>query len=259
MPQLNVDPKEVEPQAVEAFRSTLANLRTLYFYHEMTDGRMMLPEIDPEGDEFIGPGEPDASRDRMRFNRGLPLESPLEAFTLVGPDPRAGIRDDLRLVGVRFDPRLSLWAWREVERAFGIVRPVRDGPGAQQLDSRFLFTCPIHEGVAHKALMTRAILTCARAKEYLGAEERWWDYVFTKGACRDVPNPDSPERKTNVLPAFGFWLLDTRAVGEMPEHADWSGWGAGPQRQDWAERRDLELDATKHWPQLGVFHLAPGC
>ena len=222
-----LDPQLVAPQALEAFKSTLVNLETLFFYHRATSqARLLTSEL---------------STDRIRYNRGIPLESPAEGFTLVGADPRP-IKDDLRLTCVGIDPRASLWLWQEMERNFGIVRS-----GGKTLDSRFLLTSQ------RLSSTDPGIVTCSGAKRYLEYEESFWNGLFTKGLFRSIPNPDTPEQVKTAQPAFGFWLLELDAFGEMPEQAGPFGFGM-PYR--WDMKMDVDLSATKHWPQLGVFHLA---
>jgi hypothetical protein len=137
-----------------------------------------------------------------------------------------------------------------MERIFDIVRPE-----GKRMDSRFLITWPTWRSAP-------AITSCLKANEYLKTEQKRWDREFTDDVFRGVNNPDAEglERFKNAQHVFEFWLFDTHAFGEMPENAvAWELQNTPPPMpwHRWKFKMDIELDVTKYWPQLGVFHLTP--
>ncbi|CAK7217898.1 hypothetical protein SCUCBS95973_003303 [Sporothrix curviconia] len=112
--QLPHDPSLVAPQALDASTPTLVNLQTLYFYIRADNAaRIMATEL---------------IADRIRYNRGVPIEACFsEDIVFLGNDPRR-IEHDLRLVCVGDDPRASLWVWQEMLRSFGIGEVAPDTP-----------------------------------------------------------------------------------------------------------------------------------
>lgn len=172
----------------------------------------------------------------VRHNRSFPITANVEAFDLVGTDPRP-IEADLDKVALGWDPRSMPCLWQQMERNFEISRK----PGTTEFV--YHITAALFGG--DSVVCSRADAVNLLQREHDGWRSGWGKgSFFEKHGYKD---PDTPEKLINApIPAFGFWVLPLDALGEVPkgEFKDITRW-------------DMKMVANleKHRPQLGVFRL----
>lgn len=227
------DPSSSSPTAVSAFAATLTNLRRVIFRQVvLADTGYLFTSLDLT---------------EKRYNRSLPINSLVEAFDLVETDPRP-IDPDLYNLFVGWDPRATLYLWREMERNFQIQR-------RRSVKLQYLITTPRYSEAGWTNISTRADAErVLRAEEkYLCAkqEEGW---IFRRVHNR---NPDTLERRASApVLVVGFWLFPLEAFGDVPVDE----LGNVPQGDFEQIRWSMKavVDVTGHRPQLGVFRLPCG-
>ncbi|KAK3390132.1 hypothetical protein B0H63DRAFT_557148 [Podospora didyma] len=219
-----LEPVQLSPLARASLHSILLNLSQFYVQHEAShDPRLVVGEIN----------------DRIRYNRAYPLQSTVECFEMVGPDPRS-IDEGLELVSIGDDPCGTMTMWLQLEQNLGLVRP----PGSE-LNAKIMITTidPFFRADL------KEINTCARAREYLEEEEALWRSLFVEpGVFWRIPNPDGPDGPQDPPPqAIGFWLVDLDVFGEAPRAEPYN-----PRRWNFK----LDVDLRQRRPLLGLFHVS---
>ncbi|KAK0735157.1 hypothetical protein B0T26DRAFT_746974 [Lasiosphaeria miniovina] len=230
-----VHPPDLEPDAREAFRDTLAQLDEVFFVSEIRAGRI----VDGWQSGFTG---------ERHFNRSLPVMAATAAFERLRRDPRE-VLDDL---GTKMYVRLfigldAVRLWRELLARWAISAP--------QIEYRCLMAFDPTLG------SDGDVTSRVRAERFLEKEDDVWRRPMSewryppkisagspfgdllKERLHDPPPADRvpPEDLDRaVRPAFGFWLFPIsmmKAVAEAPAPVN------------------KKLNLSQHWPELALMDL----
>lgn len=182
-------PRRLSKKAAALFTKPLAELRSLWAVHLLSDDARMMRGL------FSG-----ATNYMVRFNRSVPIFSTTRNFTLSSVDPRP-IEPDLGKTTVGRHPRTVVQQWKALRESFDISDNENHQTRNNTEYSHVLAVVPSNG--------KRPVRGHESLDAYLLKEREQWDAWKTsvsnlKGLSKRL---EEDERKAQVLSVAGFWVF----------------------------------------------------
>jgi 2EXR family len=217
-----LEPSDLDPEVKAGFVEALTQLQEVFLVSMPRSGRQT----------FSYGGDMDTSE--ILFNRSFPIMALTPSFERLRQDPRS-IAQDLKNVFVgTFDPRQTLYAWRQMLKKWGA--------SPTQIEYRFLLSFS-------PAGLYGQVNNLESAKRFLEREDYQWRSSAATGSPENSQGQNQEEDlEKAVKPAFGFWLFPMDAIGALPE-------GISEQEvMHFPPNRGFDM--SEHWPELGLLSVS---